>query len=111
MMCVNDAFDWPVSVRWLLITRRFSSSALTGMLRIDVAVGIVSDTSMFWAIFDAAPRRGVTFAPEGTGARCSAGNLAGVSTGAVVAGVGAGADTAGAGRIAGATPPASSASG
>ena len=40
MMCVNDAFGWPVSVRWLLMTRRFSSRTLTGMLRMEVAVGI-----------------------------------------------------------------------
>jgi len=58
MMCVYDAFGWPVSVRWLLTTRRFSSRTLTGMLRMEVAVGMVSEISMFWAILPAAPRSG-----------------------------------------------------
>src|SRR5688572_28607784 len=56
MTWVNDAFDCPCNARWLLMTRRFSSRALTGMLRTDVAVGTVSDVSMFATIFEAAPR-------------------------------------------------------
>src|SRR5215470_7000170 len=78
MMCVNDAFDWPVRARWLLMTRRFSSSALTGMLRMEVAVGMVSDVSMFAAIFPAAPRSGVTLAGTAVG-RAGAGAGAGVA--------------------------------
>src|SRR5215208_7101142 len=48
------------------MTRRFSSSTLTGMLRTDVAVGTVSDVSMFATIFDAAPRNR-TALPDGEG--------------------------------------------
>src|SRR5436305_3996678 len=66
MMCVNDAFGWPLSAKWLLMTRRFSSSTLTGMLRTDVAVGTVSDVSMFATILLAAPRSG-TAVPGGLG--------------------------------------------
>ena len=47
MTWVKEAFDCPVSVRWLLTTRRFSSSDLTGMVRMEVAVGTASDASMF----------------------------------------------------------------
>src|SRR5438094_844071 len=69
MTWVNDAFDCPISVRWLLTTRLFSSSTLTGMLRTDVAVGTASEASMFWAIFPAAPRRTTTvWSVEGGGA-------------------------------------------
>src|SRR5215203_5030906 len=92
MMCVYDAFDWPISVRWLLITRRFSSSTLTGMLRMEVAVGTVSDDSMFATIFEAAPRRGTalpvvgggagTGVGRGAGAGAAAGAAAGRATGA-----------------------------
>ena len=57
MTCVNDALLWPMSVRWLLMMRRFSSSAFTGIVRIVVAVGISSEASMFATILEAAPRR------------------------------------------------------
>src|SRR5688572_12185128 len=85
MRCVNDAFDWPISARWLLMTRRFSSSALTGMLRTDVAVGTDSDASMFWAIFADAPRRGTVFVvavSAGAGTGTGRAGAAGVFTGA-----------------------------
>src|ERR1043166_3920983 len=104
MMCVNDAFAWPLSVRWLLMMRRFSSRTLTGMLRTDVAVGTDSDASMFCTIFDAAPRSGVAL-PSGAGTAvgrgagdgvlCGAGNPAGAISGAVAVTI--------AGGIAGAT--------
>src|SRR5438132_5787818 len=86
-MCVNDAFDCPLSVRWLFTTRRFSSSALTGIVRTDVAVGTDSDASMFWAIFPAAPRSGVAL-----------GDVAGTGTGRGGAGAGAGVGAAGGGE-------------
>src|SRR3954454_7281523 len=83
MMCVKDAFGCPVSVRWLLMTRRFSSRTLTGMLRMEVAVGIVSDISMFWAILPAAPRSATAVWSLGTGV----GRGAGAGAGCWVAGV------------------------
>src|SRR5688572_32301406 len=67
------------------MTRRFSSSTLTGMLRTDVAVGTVSDDSMLATIFDAAPRN-ATGVPEDAG---------GAGTGVGRAGTGAGAAGAG----------------
>ena len=96
MMCVNDAFDWPISARWLLMTRRFSSRTLTGMLRTEVAVGTVSDDSMFATIFDAAPRRatGVAGGGRSGGDGRRDGGAAGARRGA-----------AGAGRRGGATAP------
>src|SRR5437763_15825008 len=57
--CVYDALACPPALRWLLMMRRFSSSTLTGMVRMEVAVGTPSDASMLAAIFAAAPRRGV----------------------------------------------------
>src|SRR5947208_8925950 len=63
--CVYDALACPPITRWLLMMRRFSSRTLTGMLRMEVAVGTPSDASMFAAILAAAPRRGV--APGASG--------------------------------------------
>src|SRR3954467_10799315 len=88
MMWVNDAFGWPVSARWLLITRRFSSSTLTGMLRIEVAVGMVSDISMFWAILPAAPRRGTEVWLAGAFG-CCVGTVGAIGAGAISTGAGA----------------------
>ena len=83
-MCVYDAFGWPVNERWWLMTRRFSSRTLTGMLRMEVAVGTESDASMFVAIFPAAPRRGTTFWSDGTGVGRDSGTGTGAGTGAEV---------------------------
>src|SRR5438874_13307614 len=84
MMCVNDAFDCPMSARCVLMTRRFSSRTLTGMLRMDVAVGTLSDASMFATIFDAAPRRGTAL----PGTTCNFGAGAGGGSGVAAAALG-----------------------
>ena len=48
--------------------------ALTGMLRMEVAVGIDSEASMFWAIFPAAPRSGTVVFGSMTGHRARDGD-------------------------------------
>src|SRR3989337_1089441 len=64
MRCVNDTFPPRVRFRWLLITMRLSNSSLAGTARTLVAVGIVSERSMFFAIMAAAPRSGLTSSPS-----------------------------------------------
>src|SRR5580765_3249853 len=51
-------------LRWLLMTVRWSQSSLTGMLRTDVAVGTVSETSMFLAVARGMPLRTVYDGPS-----------------------------------------------
>src|ERR687886_616244 len=51
--------------RWLLMTMRLSIISFAGMVRTLVAVGIVSDASMFVASVFAMPRSGVTTSSDG----------------------------------------------
>ena len=53
---VNDTLPPRARARWLLITIRLSQSSLTGTERTLVAVGTVSDTSMFCTVRAGAPR-------------------------------------------------------
>ncbi len=56
MTCVKETFPPRVRFRWLLITMRLSASSFAGTARTLVAVGTVSESSMFFAIAAAAPR-------------------------------------------------------
>ena len=56
MMWVNDTLPPRARARWLLMTTRLSHSSFTGMVRTEVAVGTVSDASMFLAVRAGAPR-------------------------------------------------------
>ena len=56
MRWVNDTLPPRARARWLLMTVRLSQSSLTGTVRTEVAVGTVSETSMFWAVRAGAPR-------------------------------------------------------
>src|SRR5437870_7337978 len=56
MRCVKEIFPPLVRLRWLLITIRLSAISLAGTARTLVAVGTVSEASMFFAIAAAAPR-------------------------------------------------------
>ena len=64
MRCVNDTFPPRVRFRWLLITMRLSNSSFAGTARTLVAVGMVSEMSMFLAISAAAPRRVLVSSPS-----------------------------------------------
>src|SRR5215204_3860811 len=57
MMWVNDTLPPRARERWLLMTIRLSHSSLTGTERTLVAVGTVSEASMFCAVRAGAPRR------------------------------------------------------
>src|SRR5256885_15430301 len=61
MTWVNDTLPPRVRRRWLLITIRLSASSCAGTARTLVAVGMVSDRSMFFAITAPAPRIGFTW--------------------------------------------------
>ena len=56
MMWVKETLPPRARARWLLITVRLSQSSLTGTVRTDVAVGTVSETSMFCTVRAGAPR-------------------------------------------------------
>src|SRR5690606_32136183 len=57
MRCVNEIFPPRVRLRWLLMTMRLSAISLAGTARTLVAVGTLSEASMFFAMAAAAPRR------------------------------------------------------
>src|SRR5215213_10423965 len=57
MRCVKDTLPPRARERWLLMTIRLSHSSLTGTERTLVAVGTVSEASMFCAVRAGAPRR------------------------------------------------------
>src|SRR5436309_15051404 len=75
---------------------RLSESSLAGNARTLVAVGMVSDRSMFFAMTAPAPRIGLTWSPSTI--------LTGEASAAMVRFTGAGA-AAGAGRVAGGAWP------
>src|SRR3954466_9613801 len=56
MMWVNDTLPPRARARWLLMTVRLSHSSFTGTERTEVAVGTVSDASMFCTVRAGAPR-------------------------------------------------------
>src|SRR3546814_15077145 len=56
MRWVNDTLPPRARLRWLLVTVRLSHRSLTGMLRTEVAVGTLSEVSMFFAVAAAMPR-------------------------------------------------------
>src|SRR5439155_23729131 len=56
MRWVKEIFPPLVRLRWLLITIRLSAISLAGTARTLVAVGTLSEASMFFAIAAAAPR-------------------------------------------------------
>src|SRR5919197_445055 len=64
MRWVKETLPPRVRRRWLLITMRLSASSLAGTARTLVAVGMVSDRSMFLAITALAPRIGLTWSPS-----------------------------------------------
>ncbi len=86
---MNEIFDWRTASRWWFRIRRFSSIALTGRTRWEVAVGTEREASMLRAIVAEPPTRGWSFSP---GRSCGAGKR-GAGTGD---GTGAGAATRGA---------------
>src|SRR5688500_3618494 len=97
-------------LRWLLMTVRLSHSSLTGTLRTEVAVGTVSDMSMFFAVAAAMPRRvvyvGSSVAAAGAGGFGSRGaglvvSLAGSAAFAAGRGLATGAGVEAAGACAG----------
>ena len=61
-MCVNDTFPPRVRRKWLLMTIRLSIRSFAGIARTLVAVGTVSDASMFDASALAMPLSGATTA-------------------------------------------------
>src|SRR5690349_11141825 len=56
MRWVKEIFPPRVRLRWLLMTMRLSAISLAGTARTLVAVGTLSEASMFFAIAAAAPR-------------------------------------------------------
>ncbi len=56
MMWVKETLPPRARARWLLMTVRLSQSSLTGTDRTDVAVGTLSEASMFCAVRAGAPR-------------------------------------------------------
>ena len=56
MMWVKETLPPRARARWLLMTIRLSQSSFTGTERTDVAVGTLSETSMFFAVRAGAPR-------------------------------------------------------
>src|SRR5688500_9373820 len=77
MMWVKETLPPRARARWLLMTIRLSHSSLTGTCRTEVAVGTLSETSMFFAVAAGMPRRtvyvGSSFAAVGTGRGASFG--------------------------------------
>src|ERR1044072_9017339 len=89
MRCVNDTLPPRVRRRWLLITMRLSNRSFAGTARTLVAVGIVSERSMFLAITAAAPRSGLTSSWSSFAAGLAGAAFAGVAlTGSLFAGFG-----------------------
>src|SRR3954447_15920695 len=82
MRWVNDTLPPRARARWLLITVRLSQRSLTGRSRTEVAVGTVSETSMFWAVRIGAPRS--TVYVGSSAARVLAGTGASFGTGLLV---------------------------
>ncbi len=72
--CVYDTLPPRARRRWLLITTRWSISSLTGSERTLVAVGTVSEASMFFAVRAGAPRSTVRVGSS----RSTVGRLAGL---------------------------------
>src|SRR5690242_14484122 len=56
MRCVKEILPPRVRFRWLLMTMRLSAISLAGTARTLVAVGTLSEASMFFAMAAAAPR-------------------------------------------------------
>src|SRR4051794_12740275 len=77
MMCVKLTLPPRVRIRWLLRILRLTSSSRAGTCRKLVAVGTVSDCSMFTTVLAAAPRRTVAF----SGAALSAGVVGAAAVG------------------------------
>ena len=101
--CVKETFDWRTASRWWFRIRRFSSIALTGITRCEVAVGTASEASMFRAIVAEPPTSGTSFSPgrrTGAGAAARGADAAGATGTAVgdAAGARAGTDGASASR-------------
>src|SRR3954454_6574469 len=61
MRCVNEILPPRVRLRWLLMTIRLSASSLAGTARTLVAVGTLSEASMFCTIRAATPLSGTFF--------------------------------------------------
>src|SRR3954454_12632129 len=68
MMWVKLTLPPRVRIRWLLRILRLPSSSRAGTCRKLVAVGTVSDCSMFTTVLAAAPRRTVAFSGAGVSA-------------------------------------------
>src|SRR3954469_21409234 len=94
MRCVNEILPPRVRLRWLLMTMRLSAISFAGTARTLVAVGTLSEASMFLAMAAAAPRScfdsgssffasalGSAFAAAGFGAALAAGFGADVGSG------------------------------
>ena len=62
-MWVKLILPWPLAWRCLLRRRRFSSTVRTGIVRTEVAVGTVSEASMFSTMRMAPPRMGWRMSP------------------------------------------------
>src|SRR3954453_19953110 len=56
MRCVKEILPPRVRLRWLLMTMRLSAISFAGTARTLVAVGTLSEASMFLAMAAAAPR-------------------------------------------------------
>src|SRR3954453_9115503 len=56
MRCVKEILPPRVRLRWLLMTMRLSAISFAGTARTLVAVGTLSEASMFFAMAAAAPR-------------------------------------------------------
>src|SRR5215217_7887710 len=61
MRCVKETLPPRDRARWLLMTMRLSASSLAGTARTLVAVGTLSEASMFWTIRAATPFNGTLF--------------------------------------------------
>src|SRR3954452_12420825 len=72
MMWVNDTLPPRARARWLLMTVRLSHNSLTGTDRTEVAVGTVSDASMFCTVRAGAPRR-IVYVGSSLASACSVG--------------------------------------
>src|ERR1700761_937461 len=65
MMWVKETLPPRARLRWLLITMRLSISSFAGMARTLVAVGMVSEASMFATIRADGPLRAISSGPVG----------------------------------------------
>src|SRR5512139_601387 len=84
MMWVKDTLPPRARARWLLMTVRLSQSSFTGTERTLVAVGTLSEMSMFCAVRAGAPRSTVSWGSS-LASGCGAGSGS-FGTGAVVLG-------------------------